>query len=135
MTQQVQAGDPQEYRRGEVWWVDFGAPLGREAAFFHPAVIVSKQEFNEVAPRLGWLIVVPGTSTRLTVPRTDRIPVTHYEVANSPANCLDHTTYFQCEQVRCVSTLRMRRLIGMIEKHHLREIEDRLCLVMDLFKR
>src|SRR5262245_57200682 len=105
MTQQPQAGQPaaRTYRRGEIWWVDFGEPVGREIADVHPAVIISKQEFNDVAPALGWLIIVPGTSTRIVVPRTDRIPTTHFEVPNRMANGLDHTTYFLCEQVRFVS--------------------------------
>ena len=122
------------YRRGEIWWVDFGDPVGREIADIHPAVIVSKQEFNNVAPRLGWLIIVPGTSTRITVPRTDRILLTHLEVSNTMSNGLAHTTYFLCEQVRFISTIRMQRRIGIMETKSMREIESRLCLVMDLFK-
>lgn len=134
MTQQPDASR-RAFRRGEIWWVEFADSIGHEMADVHPGVIISKQEFNEIAPRLGWLIVVPGTSSRITVPRTDRILLTHLEVPNSMANGLPHTTYFQCEQVRSLSTLRMQRLIGMIETAHIREIENRLCLVMDLFKR
>jgi len=123
------------YRRSEIWWIDFGDPVGHEMGFVHPGVIVSKQDFNDVAARLGWLIVVPGTSTRITVPGTNRILMTHFEVANNKVNGLDHDTYFLCEQVRFISTVRLQRLIGKLESPHIREIENRLCLVMDLFRR
>jgi integrase/recombinase XerD len=48
-------------------------------------------------------------------------------------NGLAHTTYFMTEQVRTVSIKRFYRRLGMIEQSALREIENRLCLVMNLF--
>ncbi|HEY9790565.1 MAG TPA: type II toxin-antitoxin system PemK/MazF family toxin [Candidatus Obscuribacterales bacterium] len=129
------ASSYRSYRRGQIWWVELGKPAGHEAGYVHPAVIVSKQEYTSVAENLGWVIVVPGTSTRIEVPRTARIPLIHLEIGPSNANNLDHTTYFHCEKVRSVSPLRLERLIGVMEVRQLREIENRLCLVMDLFKR
>jgi mRNA interferase MazF len=34
-------------RRGEIWLVDFGEPVGREQAGIRPAVIVSTDALNE----------------------------------------------------------------------------------------
>lgn len=46
--------------RGEVWWVDFGEPIGSQPGYQRPAVIVSSDAFN--ASPIGTVIVVPLTS-------------------------------------------------------------------------
>ncbi|MCC7531640.1 MAG: type II toxin-antitoxin system PemK/MazF family toxin [Candidatus Melainabacteria bacterium] len=113
--------------------VDFGNPVGSELGLEHPAVIVSRQEFNNFADKIGRLIIVPGTSTHTVNSKGETI-VTHEEVPASNANGLAHTTYFMSEQVRAISIIRCRRLVGSIEKKHVTSLEQRLCLVMDLFK-
>lgn len=32
--------------RGDIWWVDFGEPLGSEPGWRRPAVIVQDNDFN-----------------------------------------------------------------------------------------
>lgn len=124
---------PASYRRGDIWMVDFSTPVGTELGMEHPAVIMSQQDLNNLAARLGRVIVVPGTSSHFTNTQGKTI-LSHQEVAASASNKLDHTTYFMAEQVRSVSIIRLRRLIGTMEHVHVRDIENRLCLVMDLFK-
>lgn len=46
--------------RGEVWWVDFGDPIGSGPAFLRPAVIVSSNPFNH--SNIATAVVVPLTS-------------------------------------------------------------------------
>jgi mRNA interferase MazF len=46
--------------QGEVYWVDFGEPLGSEPAFIRPAVVVQNDASNEVG--MGTVIVCPLTS-------------------------------------------------------------------------
>ncbi len=121
------------YKRGDIWMVDFGNPIGTELGMEHPALIVSHQEMNNQAARVGRVIVVPGTSTQFSNAHGKTL-LSHQEVHRSDSNRLDHTTYFITEQVRSVSVIRLRRLVGSIEFSLLREIENRLCLVMDLFK-
>lgn len=121
------------FRRGDIWLVDFGNPVGSELGMEHPAVIVSRQEFNNFADKIGRLIIVPGTSTHTVNSKSETI-LTHEEVTASNANGLAHTTYFMSEQVRAISIIRCRRLVGSMEKRHVTSLEQRLCLVMDLFK-
>ena len=41
--------------RGEVWWIDFGEPVGPEPAYLHPALVVSSDRFNR--SRIATVIV------------------------------------------------------------------------------
>ena len=41
--------------RGEVWWIDFGEPVGSEPAYLRPALIVSSDRFNR--SRIATVIV------------------------------------------------------------------------------
>jgi mRNA interferase MazF len=59
-------------RRGEVWLVDFGNPIGREQAGRRPAVVVSADRLNESLA--GVVIVVPCTTT-CAHPVTDTVRV------------------------------------------------------------
>ena len=43
--------------RGELWWLDFGEPVGSTPGRQRPAVIVSSDRFNRSA--IGTVIVVP----------------------------------------------------------------------------
>ncbi len=121
------------YNRGDIWMVDFGNPVGTELGMEHPAVIVSRQDMNNFASRLGRVIAVPGTSTHFTNAKGQTVTF-HQEVANSRNNGLDHTTYFMSEQIRSISIVRFRRRLGTMERKFFRELEDRICFVMDLFR-
>ncbi len=46
--------------RGELYWVDFGVPVGSAAGFRRPALILQSDEYNATA--LNTVIVVPFTS-------------------------------------------------------------------------
>lgn len=59
------AGSPANRARrlvgqGEVYWVDFGEPLGSEPGFIRPAVVVQNDLFNDT--RLATVMVCPITS-------------------------------------------------------------------------
>lgn len=46
--------------RGEIWWVDFGYPVGSELGYLRPAVIVQTDVLN--SSRLNTVIVAVVTS-------------------------------------------------------------------------
>lgn len=124
---------PPAFRRGDIWMVDFGNPLGSELGMVHPAAIISIQEMNNAAHKIGRVIVVPSTSTNVRNAKGNTIAV-HLEVIASSSNGLHHTTYFMAEQVRTASVIRFKKRLGQLDKQNIKEIENRLCLVMGLFK-
>ena len=46
--------------RGDIWWVDFGEPLGSEPGWRRPAVIVQSDEFNK--SDMNTTVVIPITT-------------------------------------------------------------------------
>jgi mRNA interferase MazF len=46
-------------RRGEIWWADFGRPIGSEPGYRRPVLIVQGDPFNK--SNLSTVIVVPLT--------------------------------------------------------------------------
>ncbi|HYN33101.1 MAG TPA: type II toxin-antitoxin system PemK/MazF family toxin [Ilumatobacteraceae bacterium] len=105
-------------RRGDIWLVDFGTPIGREQAGRRPAVIVSDDLMN-IGPS-GLVIVVPLTSTHRRLP-------SHVEI--EPDGGLDVVSYAKCEDVKSISTERLVHLIGAVgetEINHVTAILARL---------
>ena len=121
------------YRRGEIWMVDFGQPLGHEQGLKRPAVIVSKQELADAAHIHGLLIVVPGTSTEQINSRTGQTRISCIKTEPTKANGLANTTYFMSEKLRSISTARLGRRMGLMANKDMKTLEQCLCLVMDLF--
>lgn len=89
-------------RRGEIWLVDFGEPIGHEQAGRRPAVIVSDDDLND-GPS-GLVIVVPVTSAHRGLP-------SHVEIDDERSG-LDQISYAKCEDVKSVSDRRMISRLG-----------------------
>jgi mRNA-degrading endonuclease toxin of MazEF toxin-antitoxin module len=125
-----QAMAPRLIERGDVWFVDLHAPSGtvghEQGGEIRPAIVISENDPRDTQ----MLIVVPGTTTRS--PRTGELRGDHYEVAPNQRNGLSAVTYFMCEQVRAISTLRLDRLVGRLTDNHMFQIEERLIQLMGL---
>ena len=92
-------------RRGDIWLVDFGEPVGREQARRRPAVVVSADPLND--SRAGVVIVVPCTTRRRELP-------SHVEL--DPSQCgLEEVSYAKCEDVKSVSERRLITRLGAVD--------------------
>jgi mRNA interferase MazF len=94
-------------RRGEVRLVDFDPARGAEAAKRRPAVIVSNDQANTTAGRLGRgvLTVVPLTSN------VERVYPFQVLLPADTAG-LPHDSKAQAEQIRSVAVQRIGELLG-----------------------
>jgi len=109
-------------RRGEIWLVDFGDPVGREQAGVRPAVVVSTDALND-GPA-GVILVVPLTSAHRDLP-------SHVEIDVGDSG-LDHSSYARCEDVKSISDRRLMNRLGVAEPNAIFEIERVLRYLLDL---
>jgi mRNA interferase MazF len=91
-------------RRGEVWLVDFGEPVGREQSGRRPADIMSADALN--VSRAGVVIVVPTTTTHRGLP-------SHVEIEPGVSG-LDQVSYAECEDVKSISEQRLITRLGTV---------------------
>lgn len=95
--------EPEAPRYGEVWLLDLGDPIGHEAAFWRPALVVSDDRAN----RHGLVTVCP-------IGRTQRDYPTRIEIEPGRSG-LDEISCVQAEQIRTVSTARLVRCLGVAD--------------------
>ena len=60
--------------RGDLYWVDFGVPVGSAAGFRRPAVVLQSDEYNATA--LNTVVVVPFTSNLILADYKPNVYVT-----------------------------------------------------------
>jgi len=108
-------------RRGEIWLVEFGDPVGTEQAGRRPAVVVSADRLNE--SRAGVVIVVPCTTARRGLP-------SHIEIEPDRSG-LDSVSYAKCEDVKSVSEHRLISRLGAADEEALLAITRALRFLLD----
>lgn len=109
-------------RRGEVWMVDFGEPVGHEQGYRRPAVVISVDQLNRSRAELA--IVIPVTTTRRGLP-------SHIEIEPGDSG-LSQTSYAKAEDIKSVSTRRLIRQLGAIPSDRLNRAEHALRLLLGL---
>jgi mRNA interferase MazF len=115
----VNTGEPS---RGEVWDLHFDPTTGHEQAGTRPALILSEDIFNEGPAEM--VVVAPIT-------RTQRKIRWHVSVA-PPEGGLSSESFIQCENVRSVSRQRLKRRRGRVSPAVMRQVEDRLRILLGL---
>ena len=111
-----------EPSRGEVWDLHFDSTPGHEQPGTRPALILSEDIFNE-GPA-GLVVVIPITRARTKI---------RWHVAVSPPDGgLSAASFIQCESVRSVSKQRLKRRRGRVSPSVMRQVEDRLRILLGL---
>jgi mRNA interferase MazF len=108
--------------RGEIWLADFAPVRGHEQGGKRPALIVSADPFNR--GRSGLVIVLPVTGTDRGIPSHARI--------DPPEGGLTKVSYILCDQIRTLSRDRLERRTGAATATTMKEVEDRLRLLLEL---
>lgn len=107
-------------RRGEVWLVDLGEPIGHESGAIRPAAVASDDRANTH----GLVVLCPITRTRRAYP-------THVET--TPGNSgLDDVSYVQTEQIRTVSTRRLVHRTGALDSTEQDQVDRCLRFLLGL---
>lgn len=108
---------------GDLVDLDLGLPVGREAGFAHPAVVVTSQRVLDAAPSVVHVVPLTGT-----------IRPFQAEVIIEPdaTNALAKASSAQCQHIRSVSTNRIRAVRGNIGPVVLRQVREAIALLLDL---
>ncbi|MCI1746954.1 MAG: type II toxin-antitoxin system PemK/MazF family toxin [Acidipropionibacterium sp.] len=110
--------------RGEVWWVDFGEPLGSEPGYRRPALIVSSDRFNR--SRISTVIVTAITSSLRLAAAPGNVELEAGE-AGLPKDCVVNVS-----QTLVIDRSRLAQPAGLLEPHLMSRVDDGLRLVLAL---
>jgi mRNA interferase MazF len=108
---------------GDAVALDLGVPVGREAGFAHPAVVVTAQRILDGDPAV--IQVVPVASTV----RSFRSEV---QIEADDSNGLVVRSAAQCQHVRAVSKGRVSSVRGTVGPIVLGQIREAVALIFDL---
>ena len=110
-------------RSGDVVRVDLGQPVGNEAGFERPAIVVTATVVLDQAPRT--VQVVPLTSTL-------RGWISEVTIEPDEANGLERVSAAQCHHVRSVAVQRLSAPVGNVGAVSLAEVRETLADLLDL---
>jgi mRNA interferase MazF len=105
---------------GDIVEVDFGMPVGSEAGFRRPGIVVTADAFLALRPTT--VFVVPLTSTRRSFP-------SHVEIEADLTNQLQVTSYAPVEQLRAIAVERCGSPIGNVGQTVVHQILDILAMI------
>lgn len=108
--------------RGDIWLTDFGVPLGHEAGYRRPAVVISSDALNRVG---AVTVVVPMTSRERHLP-------THIRVSAGEGTGLAKESWAKVDDVKSVSNERLLEHLGAVDRRALGRVEEALRLILDL---
>lgn len=111
-------------RRGEIWWVDVGDPIGSGPGYRRPATIVSSDRFNR--SKLGTVIVATVTSD--------------LKLADAPGNVLlapadsglPKASVINVTQLLSIDRDLLQAQVGRLGSAQARALDQGLRLVLDL---
>lgn len=108
--------------RGEVWRVTLDPTLGHEQGGTRPCLVVSHDKFNHGKAEL--VIVLPIT-------RTDRHIPSHVRI-EPPEGGLAAPSFIKCEELRCISRIRLQSRYGHVNEATLGQVEILLRTILAL---
>src|SRR5438445_9187950 len=111
-----------EPRRGEVWLADLHPTRGREQGGRRPVLVLSADFFNAGPSDL--IVILPLTSTLRDIPL-------HVVIRKGDGGTRNDSAIL-CEAIRSISKDRLISQWGTLSPGAMREVEDRLRVLLDL---
>ncbi len=110
--------------KGEVWWVDFGEPVGSEPGYRRPAVVVSSDRFNR--SRIATVIVSAITSNLSLGQAPGNI------FLDSAVTGLERDSVINVSQTLVVDRSRLVTCPGKLDRSTMIRLDESLRLLFDL---
>lgn len=110
--------------RGEIWWADFGMPLGSEPGFNRPVLIIQTDALNQ--SKINTVIVIPLTTNLI--------------LGNAPGNVfiekseskLSKDSVVVVSQISVIDKQRLIKKECKISSSLIEEVEEGIRLILDL---
>lgn len=110
--------------RGEIWWADFGYPLGSEPGFKRPVVIIQDDALN--ISKINTIIVLPLTTNLLLEDAPGNVLI---EKADSK---LSKDSVIIVSQLSAIDKSRLINYESKISNTIIEEIENGIKLVLGI---
>ena len=111
-------------RRGEVWWADFGEPLGSEPGYQRPALILQADSFNQ--SRVSTVILVPLSRTLALAAAPGNV------LCRARDSGLKHPSVVNVSEITVVDRSRLIEREGSLPSRLMTEVDDGARLVLGL---
>ena len=111
-----------EPRRGEIWLADLHPTRGREQSGRRPVLVLSVDFFN--AGPADLIVILPLTSMLRDIPL-------HVRIRKGDGGTKNDSSIL-CEAIRSISKDRLISQWGTLSPGAIREVEDRLRVLLDL---
>lgn len=110
--------------RGEIWWIDFGEPVGSEPGYRRPTVVVSSNRFNR--SRISTVVVSAMTSNLSLAQAPGNLLV------DSVTSGLDRDSVVNISQTLVADRSRLLTCLGKLDQSTMVRLDESLRLLFDL---
>jgi len=110
--------------RGEVWWIDFGDPLGSAPGYRRPGLLMSSDRFNH--SRISTVIVVAITSNQRLAAAPGNVSLPSGMAGLTMASVVN------VSQVLTIDRALLGQRMGRLGRERLVEVDRGLRLVLSL---
>ena len=110
--------------RGEIYWVNFGLPLGSEPGYRRPAVILQSNTFNHTRIRTTICAVLTSNLDLLQAPGNILIETT--------ASGLPKDSVLNISQIYTVDKQSVEEKIGRLPEKYFPRIDASIRLILDV---
>lgn len=111
-------------RRGDVWWADFGEPVGSRPAYIRPVLIVQDDSFNQ--SRLNTVIVALMTSNEALADAPGNVLLEPYQSG------LKKSSVVNVSGLQAINKLDLLEHVSTLGAADLQEVEAGLKRVLGL---
>jgi mRNA interferase MazF len=111
-------------QRGDIWWADFGEPLGSRPAYIRPVLILQDDSFNR--SRLNTVIVALMTSNEALADAPGNVLLEPYQSGLKKPSVVNLTGF------QAISKSELLEHVSVLGAAELREVEAGLKRVLGL---
>jgi len=110
--------------RGEIYWVNFGVPIGSEPGYKRPAVILQSNTFNQTRIRTVICVVLTSNLDLLEAPGNILI--------ERVVSGLPKDSVLNISQIYTVDKQSVEQKIGRLPERYMHRVDASIRLIMDV---